>query len=90
MRLRSHTQAEDHEAALEALGDFGEEAKNMLESYHERLQRQYNTSVRPRKIREKGLVLKTTSQVMRGLSITKFFAKWEGPYIVKEASESGY
>lgn len=45
LRLRSHTQAKNRAATLEALGDFREEAHKKIEKYHERLQRQYNTSV---------------------------------------------
>lgn len=43
-----------------------------------------------RKIMEGDLVLKTAPQIMKGLSTTKFFPKWEGPYIAKEVSKNGY
>ncbi|GFZ04506.1 hypothetical protein Acr_17g0000780 [Actinidia rufa] len=36
------------------------------------------------------LVLKAAPHVMRGTSASKFAAKWEGPYIVKEVNENGY
>ena len=90
MRLRSLVEEESRPAALEALADFRDKAKEKLERYHKRLRRQYNTAVVPRQILVGDLVLKTATQVMRGTPTTKFYPKWEGPYRVREISESGY
>ncbi|KAG5552837.1 hypothetical protein RHGRI_010818 [Rhododendron griersonianum] len=46
--------------------------------------------VRPRQFAEGDLVLKAAPHVMRGKSASKFAAKWEGPFVVKEANENGY
>ncbi|KAI8550803.1 hypothetical protein RHMOL_Rhmol06G0135900 [Rhododendron molle] len=54
-------------------------------SLYRRLQRQGL-----RQFAEGDLVLKATPHVMKGKSASKFAAKWEGPFVVKEANENGY
>ena len=53
--------------------------------------RAYAQAVRPRAFTEWQLVLRTAEHVRRNLlGPSKFSPKWEGPYIIKEANDSGY
>ncbi|KAG5544106.1 hypothetical protein RHGRI_016751 [Rhododendron griersonianum] len=65
-------------------------AQANLRVYQQRIARAYDALVRPRQFAEGDLVLKAAPHVMRGKSASKFAAKWEGPFVVKEANENGY
>ena len=53
--------------------------------------RAYPQAVRPRMFTERKLVLRMVEHVRRNLSgPSKFTPKWEGPYIISAAHESGY
>ena len=53
--------------------------------------RAYAQAVRPRMFTEGQLVLRTAEHVRRNLpGPFKFTPKWEGPYIISAAHESGY
>ena len=53
--------------------------------------RAYAQAVRPRTFTEGQLVLRMAEHVRRNLpGPSKFTPKWEGPYIIRTAHESGY
>ncbi|KAF7151919.1 hypothetical protein RHSIM_Rhsim02G0152000 [Rhododendron simsii] len=75
---------------LEALEERRDRAQANLRVYQRRIARAYNALVRLRQFPEGDLVLKAAPHVMKGKSASKFAAKWEGPFVVKEANENGY
>ena len=51
----------------------------------------YAQAVHPRAFTEGQLVLRTVEHLRRNLpEPSKFAPKWEGPYIIREAHDSGY
>ena len=50
----------------------------------------YGQEVHPRAFTKGQLVLKVVEHVKNVLRPSKFVPKWEGPYIIKEAHDSGY
>ena len=51
----------------------------------------YAQTIHPRAFTEGQLVLRTIEHVRRNLlGPSKFAPKWEGPYIIREAHNSGY
>ena len=77
-------------ATLEQLDKHRDKARASLQTYQKRIIRAYDVMVRPRVFQERDLVLRVATHVMQGISTPKFMAKWEGPYIVKEANASHY
>ncbi|KAF7138338.1 hypothetical protein RHSIM_Rhsim07G0161100 [Rhododendron simsii] len=75
---------------LEALDERRDWAQANLRIYQRRIARAYDALVRPRQFAEGDLILKAASHIMKRKSASKFAAKWEGPFMVKEANENGY
>ena len=66
-------------------------AKKRSQRYQQRMTRAYAQAVRPRMFIEGHLVLRMAEHVRRNLPRpSKFNPKWEGPYIISAAHESGY
>ena len=78
-------------ADLERVEEERELAKKRSQRYQQRITRAYAQVVRPRTFTEGQLVLRMAEHVMRNLpGPSKFAPKWEGPYIIRTAYESGY
>ncbi|KAJ1403360.1 Ribonuclease H domain [Sesbania bispinosa] len=78
------------EAAAEGLEEDRNRAEEELIRHHRWLTLAYEKVVKPRMFHEGELVLKATDAVMRKQHTSKWAPNWEGPYIVKDAHESGY
>ncbi|KAF7152592.1 hypothetical protein RHSIM_Rhsim01G0144000 [Rhododendron simsii] len=88
--LRSEVFHDARPSELEALDERRDRAQANLRVYQQRIARAYDALVRPQQFAEGDLVLKATPHVMKGKSASKLVAKWEGPFVVKEANENGY
>jgi len=88
--LRSSMLPQSRHVQLEALDEHRDNAMQHFQMYTKQLSRAYDNLVRPRKFVEGDLVLKAAVKHIRGLPLPKFAANWEGPFIVKEAHNSGY
>ena len=78
-------------ADLEGVKEERELARRRSQRYQQRMTRAYVQAVHPRAFTEGQLVLRTAEHVRRNLPRpSKFAPKWEGPYIIKEAHDSGY
>ncbi|KAF7130242.1 hypothetical protein RHSIM_Rhsim10G0096600 [Rhododendron simsii] len=88
--MRSEVLHDARPSELEALDERRDRAQANLCVYQRRITRAYDALVRPRQFAEGDLVLKAAPHVMKGKSASKFAAKWEGPFVVKEANENGY
>uniref|UniRef100_A0A2N9FKB3 RNA-directed DNA polymerase n=1 Tax=Fagus sylvatica TaxID=28930 RepID=A0A2N9FKB3_FAGSY len=59
--------------------------------YHQKLADAYEKTLQTRIFAKGQMVLKTVDHVRRGLpSPSKFAPNWEGPYLIREAYDSGY
>ena len=78
-------------ADLEGLEEEGEVARRRSLRYQQRMAKAYAQAVHLRAFIKGQLVLRTTEHVRRNLlGLSKFAPKWEGPYIIREAHDSGY
>ena len=78
-------------ADLEGIEEERELAKKRSQRYQQRMTRAYAQAVRPRRFTEGQLVLRMAEHVRWNLlGPSKFTQKWEGPYIINAAHESGY
>ena len=78
-------------ADLERVEEERELAKRRRQRYQQRMTKAYAQAVRPRAFIEGQLVLRMAEHVRRNLPRpSKFAPKWEGPYIIRKAHESGY
>ena len=76
---------------LEGVEEERELARRRSQRYQKRMTRAYAQAVRLRAFTERQLVLRTAEHVRRNLlGPSKFAPKWEGPYIIREAHDSGY
>jgi ribonuclease HI len=83
--------AEARVADLESLDEARELALARGLRYHQKLANAYGKTVRTRIFSQGQMVLKTADHVRRGLpSPSKFTPNWEGPYVIREAHDSGY
>uniref|UniRef100_A0A2N9HL34 Reverse transcriptase domain-containing protein n=1 Tax=Fagus sylvatica TaxID=28930 RepID=A0A2N9HL34_FAGSY len=83
--------AEARVADLESLDEARELALARSLRYHQRLASAYGKTVHIRIFSQGQMVLKTADHVRRGLpSPSKFTPNWEGPYVIREAHDSGY
>uniref|UniRef100_A0A2N9FNQ7 Integrase catalytic domain-containing protein n=1 Tax=Fagus sylvatica TaxID=28930 RepID=A0A2N9FNQ7_FAGSY len=83
--------AEARVADLEGLDEARELALAHSLRYHQRLANAYGKTVHTRIFSQGQMVLKTADHVRRGLpSPSKFTPNWEGPYVIREAHDSGY
>jgi hypothetical protein len=78
-------------ANLESL----EEARELVQvrslQYHQKLASAYGKTLQTRIFAKGQMVLRTVDHVRRGLpSPSKFAPNWEGPYLIREAYDSGY
>ena len=85
------TNNETRLADLEGVEEERELAKRRSQRYQQRITRAYAQAVRLKAFTEEQLVLRTAEHVRRNLPRpSKFAPKWEGPYIIREAHDSGY
>ena len=78
-------------ADLEGVEEERELAKKRSQRYQQRMTRAYAQTVCPKTFTEGLLVLRMAEHVRRNLpGPSKFAPKWEGPYIIRTAHESGY
>uniref|UniRef100_A0A2N9I8L2 RNA-directed DNA polymerase n=1 Tax=Fagus sylvatica TaxID=28930 RepID=A0A2N9I8L2_FAGSY len=83
--------AEARVADLEGLDEARELALARSLRYHQRLANAYGKTMHTRIFSQGQMVLKTADHVRRGLpSPSKFTPNWEGPYVIREAHDSGY
>ena len=76
---------------LEGLDEEREVARRRSLRYKQRMAKAYARTIHPRAFTEEQLVLRTTEHVRKNLlGPSKFAPKWEGPYIIREAHDSGY
>ena len=76
---------------LEGVEEERELARRRSQRYRRRMTRAYAQAVRPRAFIERQLVLRTAEHVRRNLpGPSKIAPKWEGPYIIRKAHDSGY
>lgn len=76
---------------LEGVEEKRKEAGKNIALYHKRVAQAYNKTVKPRQFKEGDLVLRVAEHVRRQISGTsKFTPQWEGPFVVREAYQSGY
>ena len=73
---------------LEALDERCDTPKRNLANYQQ-LSIAYDKLVRKRSFQQ-GDVLCIADHVCRGIAAPKFTPKWEGPFIIEEAHDSGY
>uniref|UniRef100_A0A2N9GSU7 Integrase catalytic domain-containing protein n=1 Tax=Fagus sylvatica TaxID=28930 RepID=A0A2N9GSU7_FAGSY len=72
-----------------------EEARELAQArslrYHQKLANAYEKKLQTRIFAKGQMVLRTVDHVRRGLpSPSKFAPNWEGPYLIREAYDSGY
>jgi transposase InsO family protein len=83
--------AEARVADLESLEEARELARVRSVRYHQKLANAYEKTLQTRVFAEGQMVLRTVDHVRRGLpSPSKFAPNWEGPYLIREAYDSGY
>uniref|UniRef100_A0A2N9E8D5 Integrase catalytic domain-containing protein n=1 Tax=Fagus sylvatica TaxID=28930 RepID=A0A2N9E8D5_FAGSY len=83
--------AEARVADLEGLEEARELAQVRSLRYHQKLADAYEKTLQTRIFAKGQMVLKTVDHVRRGLpSPSKFAPNWEGPYLIREAYDSGY
>ena len=83
--------AEARVADLESLDESRELALARNLRYHQKLASVYGKTIHTRIFSQGQMVLKTADHVRRGLpSPSKFTPNWEGPYVIREAHDSGY
>lgn len=75
---------------VEALKKRRQCSEKRRQAYQNQISRAYDKKVKPRAFKVGDLVLKVAGHIQKGLSVSKFAPKWEGPYLVWEAYSSGY
>uniref|UniRef100_A0A2N9GQ00 Integrase catalytic domain-containing protein n=1 Tax=Fagus sylvatica TaxID=28930 RepID=A0A2N9GQ00_FAGSY len=83
--------AEARVADLEGLEEARELAQIRSLRYHQKLADAYEKTLKTRIFAKGQMVLRTVDHVRKGLpSPSKFAPNWEGPYLIREAYDSGY
>uniref|UniRef100_A0A2N9G179 Reverse transcriptase domain-containing protein n=1 Tax=Fagus sylvatica TaxID=28930 RepID=A0A2N9G179_FAGSY len=83
--------AEARVADLEGLEEARELAQIRSLRYHQKLADAYGKTLQTRIFAKGQMVLRAMDHVRRGLpSPSKFAPNWEGPYLIREAYDSGY
>uniref|UniRef100_A0A2N9ENH5 Integrase catalytic domain-containing protein n=1 Tax=Fagus sylvatica TaxID=28930 RepID=A0A2N9ENH5_FAGSY len=83
--------AEARVADLESLEEARELAQVRSLRYHQKLVDAYEKTLQTRIFAKGQMLLRTVDHVRRGLpSPSKFSPNWEGPYLIREAYDSGY
>ena len=78
-------------ADLEGLEEEREVVKRRSQRYQQRMAKAYTQTIHPRAFTKGQLVLRIAEHVRKTLlEPSKFAPKWEGPYIIREAHDSGY
>ena len=66
-------------------------ARRRSQRYQQRMVKAYGQTVHPRAFIEGQPVLRAAEHVRKNVPRpSKFAPKWEGPYIIREAHDSGY
>jgi len=85
------TCAEIRTPNLETLDETWNLAYNSTEWYQQQMANAYNKNMKSRIFVKGQMVLKVADHIKRNLSApSKFAPSWEGPYLIREASASGY
>ncbi|KAB2635969.1 S ribonuclease [Pyrus ussuriensis x Pyrus communis] len=59
--------------------------------YRQQVTKAYNSIIKPRNFKERDLVLKIAKHIRKQIfGPSKFALHWEGPFVIKEAYQSGY
>jgi hypothetical protein len=83
--------AEARAADSKSLEETRELAQARSLRYHQNLASAYGKTLQTRIFAKGQMVLRTVDHVRRGLpSPSKFAPNWEGPYLIREAYDSGY
>ncbi|XP_026383948.1 uncharacterized protein LOC113279468 [Papaver somniferum] len=77
-------------AELDTLDSRIYKAEERTQTYRSRISRAYEKVVKPRVFRVGDLVLKTVKYIQQDMSASKFSPKWEGPYVITKAYNTGY
>ncbi|XP_021827276.1 uncharacterized protein LOC110767920 [Prunus avium] len=76
---------------LEALEEKRAVAEKKMAFYHKTVAQAYNRTVKSQSFKQGDLVLRVSEHVRRQVSgPSKFAPQWEGPFLIKEAYNSGY
>ena len=76
---------------LEGLDEKRENAQEHSCRYRQKMTEAYDKMTKERVFAERQLVLKVADYVRRGMAgPSKFEPKWEGPFVIREAHQSGY
>ena len=85
------TKSERRLANLEGLKEERKVARGRSQRYQQRMAKAYAQTIHPRAFTEGQLVLRAIEHVRKNLlEPSKFAPKWEGPYIIRKAHDSGY
>ena len=78
-------------ANLKGLEEKQEVSRRRSQRYQQRMAKAYGQTIHPRIFTEGQLVLRAAEHVRKNIPrFSKFALKWEGPYIIREAHNSGY
>ena len=76
---------------LEGLDEKREKAQGRSRRYRQKMTEAYGRMTKERVFAEGQLVLKVADYVRRGMAgPSKFAPKWEGPFVIREAHQSGH
>ena len=76
---------------LKGLDEKREKAQEHSRRYRQKMTEAYSKMTKERVFAEGQLVLKVADYVRPGMTgSSKFASKWEGPFVIKEAHQSGY
>ncbi|XP_075653132.1 uncharacterized protein LOC142623574 [Castanea sativa] len=85
------TCAEIRTTDLETLEETRNLVYNCTQRYQQQMANAYNKAMKARIFAKGQMVLKAVDHVRRNLSApSKFAPSWEGPYLIREANDSGY
>lgn len=85
------THAKERVVDLEGLEERKELARSQSQRYWQKMTKAYEQAVHSRIFNQGHLVLRVAKHVRRNIpGPSRFTPKWEGPYVVKEAHNSGY
>ena len=91
VEMSAATCAEYKASDLETLEEARNLALGRIQWYQQRMANAYNKVMKARTFVNGQMVLKAADHVRRNLSTpSKFVPNWVGPYLVREANESGY
>ena len=84
------TCAEIRTMNLETLEEMQNLTYNRTQRYQQQMANAYNKAMKSRVFVKGQMVLKATDHIRRNLSApSKFAPSWEGPYLIREANDSG-